>query len=100
MFVYLCSDNSLPCLSGGSIEVKGRIGSAKRDRASDSGLTHVRSHLNKSSVFDHQQQVAILQRAQTVGDHESSAAMHGAVHRFHNRGFSPHVDGTGRLVQD
>src|SRR6266545_7108413 len=87
------------CLVAGFIAANGRVAPAEQERVLDSGR-HVRSHLNKSSVFDHQQQVAILQCAQAVGDHESSAAAHETTHCFHDRGLGSHVDGAGRLIEN
>src|SRR5882724_7691846 len=59
-----------------------------------------RPALDEFSVFHLEDEVAMLQRAEPVGDDERGAALHEPFHRFHDRGFGLDIHRTGRLIQD
>src|SRR5881396_3750237 len=59
-----------------------------------------RSCAQAAAVLDPDQDVAVFQRAQPVGDDEGGAAAHQPFHRLHNAGSGPRIDGTGRFAED
>ena len=53
-----------------------------------------------AAVVHHGDVVGVLDRGQTVGDHEGRAPLHQGVHPLLDESFRTRVDGRGRLVQD
>src|SRR6266849_2461994 len=58
------------------------------------------SELGQSPVANLQPQIAMIQSAQPVSDHECGAAVHQALQRIEDRRFGADVDRAGGLVQD